>query len=80
MHYLSCIYFLYLLKGCPPGHYGLECESNCVGHCNGSEGCNHTNGLCDNGCGDGWTGENCTRGEIFLFKESNLMDKLFRIN
>ncbi|XP_065921324.1 receptor-type tyrosine-protein phosphatase epsilon isoform X2 [Magallana gigas] len=45
---------------CPPGYYGLGCESYCTGHCKDNEACNHINGLCDNGCYDGWTGKNCT--------------------
>uniref|UniRef100_A0A8W8NCL5 protein-tyrosine-phosphatase n=1 Tax=Magallana gigas TaxID=29159 RepID=A0A8W8NCL5_MAGGI len=50
----------YCTTGCPTKHYGLECKSNCVGHCKDFLGCNHTSGMCDNGCDDGWTGENCT--------------------
>ncbi|XP_052686889.1 multiple epidermal growth factor-like domains protein 10 [Crassostrea angulata] len=48
-------------KACPAGYYGLKCESKCVGHCKDSKTCNHTNGLCNNGCDDGWTGLNCTK-------------------
>lgn len=63
-----CIF--YFLKDCPPGYYGLECESYCTGHCKDNERCNHTNGLCDNGCYDGWTGENCTEGKLFINQQS----------
>lgn len=66
MHKFSIVYILYLLKGCPPWHYGLECRSNCVGHCKDNEPCNHINGLCDNGCNDGWTEKNCSEGEMFI--------------
>lgn len=68
------------MKGCPTKHYGLESKSKCVGHCKDNTACNHTSGLCDIGCEDGWTGGNCTEGEIFLYKDSHLMDILYRIN
>lgn len=49
-------------KACPAGYYGLHCKSKCVGHCKDIVACNHTSGLCDNGCDDGWTGTNCNKG------------------
>lgn len=51
---------VYMLTECHPRHYGLECKSNCVGHCKENDPRNHTTGLCYNGCFDGWTGKNCT--------------------
>lgn len=60
------IYTIFLKKGCPFGYYGPNCESKCVGYCVDNESCNHINGLCDNGCNDGWTGENCAEGWICI--------------
>lgn len=52
----------FLSKACLDGHYGLNCALKCVGRCKDHDLCNHTTGLCDNGCADGWTGGNCTDG------------------
>ena len=52
---------LFLLKGCPAGHYGDACDKNCPANCrpNGKT-CDHDTGSCWNGCEDGWMGHNCT--------------------
>lgn len=55
-------YTIFLSKACPGGHYGLSCAEKCVGQCKDQDHCNHTTGVCDNGCADGWTGGNCTDG------------------
>lgn len=55
-------HFFPLSKECPSGYYGLNCAEKCVGQCSDNYPCNHTTGLCDNGCADGWTGGNCTDG------------------
>lgn len=52
----------FLSKACLDGHYGLTCALKCVGRCKDHDPCNHTTGLCDKGCADGWTGGNCTDG------------------
>lgn len=62
---LLTVYFFFsysLNTACPAGYYGLKCRSECVGICKDKEPCNHTNGLCDKGCDDGWTGANCREG------------------
>ncbi|XP_056017452.1 multiple epidermal growth factor-like domains protein 10 [Ostrea edulis] len=46
-------------KSCPAGYYGLQCKSQCTGHCRDNLSCNHTTGQCDYGCGNGWTGTHC---------------------
>lgn len=69
----------FLNAACPEGSYGLECDE-CVGHCKDNKPCNHSTGLCDNGCFDGWKGMKCDEG-IYLFyfflyfKEINNDDK-----
>ena len=52
---------LFLLKGCPAGHYGDACDKNCPANCRpNGETCDHDTGSCWNGCEDGWMGHNCT--------------------
>lgn len=46
---------------CPHGFFGHNCANKCKDTCNG---CNHVNGLCDNGCLAGWNGEMC-RASMF---------------
>lgn len=53
---------MYIKKGCIFGYYGFKCEFKCVGYCKDNDLCNYINGLCDNGCYDGWIGENCIIG------------------
>lgn len=79
---LLSVYFYLFNKACPVGYYGLQCESKCFGHCKDSETCNHINGLCDNGCDDGWTESNCNKGcQIFQNKQKFLfLYKLFNIH
>lgn len=72
----QCI-FTFFNKACPAGYYGLQCESKCVGHCKDSETCNHISGLCDNGCGDGWTGSNCTKGCPIIHVNKECVWKVF---
>ncbi|XP_033119975.1 uncharacterized protein LOC117119278 [Anneissia japonica] len=56
-----------LLPGlsCPPGFFGLLCNYPC--HCKDSADCNR-NGSCDNGCHKAWAGEDCSIGNIHVFK------------
>lgn len=53
--------YLFFNAACPKGSYGSECKK-CVGHCKDNKACNHSTGLCDNGCLDGWKGINCDQG------------------
>lgn len=46
---------------CREGWYGVDCNKTCPLHCKGSTSCNHTNGLCDNGCTNGWYGSKCSQ-------------------
>ncbi|XP_061191813.1 multiple epidermal growth factor-like domains protein 11 [Saccostrea echinata] len=46
---------------CPAGYYGLECRTPCTGHCRYNKACNHSTGVCDEGCADGWTGIECSK-------------------
>lgn len=62
-HLIYTMNIMYIKKGCTPGYYGPKCKSKCFGYCKDNEPCNHISGLCDNGCYDGWTGENCTTGK-----------------
>lgn len=53
--------FVLFKSVCPHGFFGLDCANKCKDTCNG---CNHVNGLCDNGCLAGWNGEMC-RASMF---------------
>ena len=46
---------------CEDGFNGLECSTECTGHCKDGP-CNHITGDCDKGCSDGWTGDHCDTG------------------
>lgn len=46
---------------CPSGYYGVKCMTKYDGHCYENKPCNHTSGLCGNGCLDGWTGVKCNQ-------------------
>ncbi|XP_062587740.1 receptor-type tyrosine-protein phosphatase epsilon-like isoform X2 [Saccostrea cucullata] len=61
-------------KTCMPGYYGMECKTNCTGHCLDGASCHHISGKCEHGCeegwmipscdqqcNEGWYGENCSR-------------------
>ena len=41
---------------CSDGRYGFDCSSVC-GRCINYDPCNKTNGVCLNGCAEGFTGE-----------------------
>ncbi|XP_061180745.1 uncharacterized protein LOC133189382 isoform X1 [Saccostrea echinata] len=44
---------------CDNGYFGMECRSNCSGHCAGGIPCNKINGYCLGGCADGWINSYC---------------------
>lgn len=63
-------YFLLQTKSfhrlaCDSGLYGPGCETPC-GHCFESDICHHINGNCPGNCSDGYSGDKCTDGEIYL--------------
>ena len=58
------IFFL-ALKECKKGWYGLDCRSQCSGHCRDNAACNHVTGQCDGGCVAGWRGVLCDKGILF---------------
>lgn len=49
---------------CSVGWHGANCSQQCLGHCGEGATCNHVTGLCDRGCGTGWTGLQCDKGII----------------
>lgn len=66
---------------CVIGWFGIKCSQPCVGYYSDGVNCNHVTGLCDNGCGAGWTESMCDKGNICNF--TNLGFKiifLFNIN
>lgn len=40
----------------------VKIAQQCAGQCKDNATCNHLTGQCDSGCADGWTGENCSKG------------------
>lgn len=64
-------FFFY--KECQPGHYGLDCMDNCIGHCLNNQPCDHISGVCSSGCQDGYTGPLCTDGKKHFFFFCNIL-------
>lgn len=53
---------------CISGNYGTACRERCSGYCKNNKTCDYINGVCPDGCEDGYTGElcnNCTK-HIYL--------------
>ncbi|XP_050401526.2 uncharacterized protein LOC126818260 [Patella vulgata] len=49
------------VQNCVSGTYGTKCDLLCSGrHCLHQSSCNPSNGSCDDGCEDGYTGIDCT--------------------
>ncbi|XP_056003127.1 neurogenic locus notch homolog protein 1-like isoform X2 [Ostrea edulis] len=46
---------------CDDGRYGLYCGYNCSGHCAGGQPCRKRDGVCADGCKDGWTNSYCNK-------------------
>ena len=53
--------------------YGRNCSETC-GFCLGKEQCHVINGVCANGCSDGFLGTRCTEGNYsYVFSILNFM-------
>lgn len=46
---------------CESGHFGLNCEELCGGHCENNEPCDHVSGVCPGGCQAEYMDEYCNR-------------------
>ncbi|XP_062618946.1 multiple epidermal growth factor-like domains protein 6 isoform X5 [Saccostrea cucullata] len=44
---------------CDNGTFGEHCMYNCSGHCTGELPCKKDDGICIEGCADGWTKDKC---------------------
>lgn len=55
---------------CPLNTYGDQCLSKC-GHCVGNITCNPEDGVCLEGCRDGYIGNKCNQIEKFITPASN---------
>ena len=67
--------FSLFFLACSDGFFGQNCSLRCDKRC---LGCNSVNGLCNNECHPGWTGENCDKRKVLLYdkitQEYNLYD------
>lgn len=54
----------YCTLGCPSGLFGLNCRELCSGQCINNKPCDNINGVCLNGCRDGYTGTHCNKCKI----------------
>ena len=50
--------YLFLVEACSDGTYGFDCSQTC-GRCFDNKLCNKTDGVCTNGCSDGFSGTLC---------------------
>ncbi|XP_061180746.1 uncharacterized protein LOC133189382 isoform X2 [Saccostrea echinata] len=46
-------------KECDDGTFGNFCEKNCSGHCASGLPCNRSDGICPEGCANGWISPHC---------------------
>lgn len=51
---------------CINGYYGIGCSTQC-GNCMNSEQCHHVNGICMNGCDNGYKGDKCIASKHIVF-------------
>lgn len=54
----------YCTLGCLSGYFGLNCRERCSGQCINKKPCDNINGVCLNGCRDGYTGTHCNKCKI----------------
>ena len=61
--YIECNFELWDITfiDCDKRMYGRNCSETC-GLCLGKEQCHAINGVCANGCSDGFLGTKCTEG------------------
>lgn len=59
--------------------YGQNCRTPC-GHCLDSEQCHPINGMCVNGCDNGYQGLYCTEGNIHLQQIKMIYNRYLMIN
>lgn len=50
--------YVEFILGCNLNTYGDDCKLTC-GYCKDNVTCNSINGICSDGCADGWFGEKC---------------------
>ncbi|XP_062620105.1 multiple epidermal growth factor-like domains protein 10 [Saccostrea cucullata] len=46
---------------CLVGMYGPDCSLSCSGHCKSKSSCNPINGICSDGCAEGWMDVLCNK-------------------
>lgn len=73
---LFFVFFYFVCTECEIGWFGIKCSQPCEGYCRDGDYCNHVTGLCDNGCGAGWTGYFCDKGNICNITDLGL-DNIF---
>lgn len=54
----------YVTLGCISGYFGLNCRERCSGQCINNEQCDNMDGVCPNGCLDGYIGTHCNNCKI----------------
>ena len=57
---ITISYLSHIYVECPQGKYGRDCAEDCI--CRSVIECNHIDGSCS--CQPGYTGDDCTQGEI----------------
>lgn len=77
MYISKSLYRHYIgFPACPLNTYGDQCLSKC-GHCVGNATCNPEDGVCPEGCRDGYIGAKCNQIEKFIMPASNDVFDLF---
>jgi len=63
-----------LILACRTGYFGFNCNSRC--NCEGdSYECDHVYGNCSTSCVFGWTGFNCSTGNLRKIRKHTLNEK-----